>query len=235
VINGKSVLAVVPARGGSKGLPGKNLRRVGGKSLVALAGEVAAEVSMIDRRVVSTDSEEIAEEARKADLDVPFMRPLHLSGCQVADWPVLTHALAATEQIDRKVYDIVVMLQPTSPLRTAADVFRTIRMLVDGQWDAVWTVSQTDSKAHPLKQLTVQDGVLDYWEQRGSQIVARQQLEPVYHRNGVAYAITRNCLVAQGTLKGARTGAYIVPGEHVSIDTEWDLELVELLMKRNSA
>jgi CMP-N,N'-diacetyllegionaminic acid synthase len=235
VINGKSVLAVVPARGGSKGLPGKNLRRVGGKSLVALAGEVAAEVSMIDRRVVSTDSEEIAEEARKADLDVPFMRPLHLSGCQVADWPVLTHALAATEQIDRKVYDIVVMLQPTSPLRTAADVFRTIRMLVDGQWDAVWTVSQTDSKAHPLKQLTVQDGVLDYWEQRGSQIVARQQLEPVYHRNGVAYAITRNCLVAQGTLKGIRTGAYIVQGEHVSIDTEWDLELVELLMKRNSA
>jgi CMP-N,N'-diacetyllegionaminic acid synthase len=235
VINGKSVLAVVPARGGSKGLPGKNLRRVGGKSLVALAGEVAAEVSMIDRRIVSTDSEEIAEEARKADLDVPFMRPLHLSGCSVADWPVLTHALAAIEQIDRKTYDIIVMLQPTSPLRTAADVFRTIRMLVDGQWDAVWTVSQTDSKAHPLKQLTVQDGVLDYWEQRGSQIVARQQLEPVYHRNGVAYAITRNCLVAQGTLKGARTGAYIVPGEHVSIDTEWDLELVELLMKRNSA
>jgi CMP-N,N'-diacetyllegionaminic acid synthase len=184
---------------------------------------------------VSTDSEEIAQEARAADLDVPFMRPLHLSGCQVADWPVLTHALAATEQIDRKVYDIVVMLQPTSPLRTAADVFRTIRMLEDGQWDAVWTVSQTDSKAHPLKQLTVQDGALDYWEQRGSQIVARQQLEPVYHRNGVAYAITRNCLVAQGTLKGIRTGAYIVQGEHVSIDTEWDLELVELLMKRNSA
>jgi CMP-N,N'-diacetyllegionaminic acid synthase len=235
VINGKSVLAVVPARGGSKGLPGKNLRRVGGKSLVAWAGEIAAEVSMIDRRVVSTDSEEIAQEARAADLDVPFMRPLHLSGCQVADWPVLTHALAATEQIDRKVYDIVVMLQPTSPLRTAADVFRTIRMLEDGQWDAVWTVSQTDSKAHPLKQLTVQDGALDYWEQRGSQIVARQQLEPVYHRNGVAYAITRNCLVAQGTLKGIRTGAYIVQGEHVSIDTEWDLELVELLMKRNSA
>jgi CMP-N,N'-diacetyllegionaminic acid synthase len=235
VINGKSVLAVVPARGGSKGLPGKNLRRVGGKSLVAWAGEVAAQVSAIDRRVVSTDSEEIAQEARAADLDVPFMRPLHLSGCQVADWPVLTHALAATEQIDRKVYDIIVMLQPTSPLRTAADVFRTIRMLEDGRWDAVWTVSQTDSKAHPLKQLTVQDGALDYWEQRGSQIVARQQLEPVYHRNGVAYAITRNCLVAQGTIKGARTGAYIVPGEHVSIDTEWDLELVELLMKRNSA
>jgi CMP-N,N'-diacetyllegionaminic acid synthase len=235
VINGKSVLAVVPARGGSKGLPGKNLRRVGGKSLVAWAGEVAAQVSAIDRRVVSTDSEEIAQEARAADLDVPFMRPLHLSGCQVADWPVLTHALAETERIDRKVYDIIVMLQPTSPLRTAADVFRTIRMLEDGRWDAVWTVSQTDSKAHPLKQLTVQDGALDYWEQRGSQIVARQQLEPVYHRNGVAYAITRNCLVAQGTLKGIRTGAYIVQGEHVSIDTEWDLELVELLMKRNSA
>jgi CMP-N-acetylneuraminic acid synthetase len=235
VINGKSVLAVVPARGGSKGIPLKNLCRVGGKSLVAWAGEVAAQVSMIDRRVVSTDSEEIAQEARAVDLDVPCMRPFHLSGDEVADWPVLTHALAATEQLDRKTYDIIVMLQPTSPLRTAADVYRTIRMLVDGQWDAVWTVSQTDSKAHPLKQLTVQDGALDYWEERGAEIVARQQLEPIYHRNGVAYAITRNCLVAQGTIKGARTGAYIVQGEHVSIDTEFDLELVELLMKRNSA
>jgi CMP-N-acetylneuraminic acid synthetase len=105
-------------------------------------------------------------------------------------------------------------------------------MLVDGGYDAVWTVSPTDSKAHPLKQLTVRDGQLNYWDRRGAEIIARQQLEPVYHRNGIAYAITRDCLVGQGSIKGGNTGAYVVEGEHVSVDTEWDLEQVELLMKR---
>ena len=71
---------------------------------------------------------------------------------------------------------------------------------------------------------------MEYWDPRGSQVIARQQLEPVFHRNGVAYAITRSCLLEQGTIKGAKTGAYVVAGEHISIDTEWDLALVEFVM-----
>ena len=73
---------------------------------------------------------------------------------------------------------------------------------------------------------------MDYWDERGAQIIARQQLEPVYHRNGVAYAITRACLLEQKTIKGARAGAYVVAGEHVSIDTEQDIELIEFLLSR---
>jgi CMP-N-acetylneuraminic acid synthetase len=234
MIAGLRVLAVVPARGGSKGIPLKNLRPVQGRPLVALTGDVTAKVPEIDRRVVSTDHAGIAEVARQAGLDAPFMRPESISGDRIGDWDVLVNALLETERADGVQYDIVVMLQPTSPLRTPEDVSRVIRMLVDGRYDSVWSVSETDSKAHPLKQLVVRDGVMDYWDPRGREIIARQQLEPVFHRNGIAYAITRSCLLDQKTIKGARTGACVIAGDHVSIDTEWDLELVEYLLARRS-
>lgn len=234
MINGLKVLAVVPARGGSKGIKLKNLRTIQGRPLVALAGDIALRVPEIDRRVVSTDHPEIARVAQSAGLDAPFMRPVDISGDRIGDWDVLINSLRETEAADGTTYDIVVMLQPTSPLRRAEDVSGVIRMLVDGAYDSVWSVSETDSKAHPLKQLVVRDGRMDYWDARGSQIIARQQLEPVFHRNGVAYAMTRSCLVDQRTIKGAKTGAYVVAGEHVSIDTEWDLAMVEFLLNRTS-
>lgn len=235
MIMGRAVLAVVPARGGSKGIPLKNLREVAGRSLIAHVGSVIRDVPEIDRAVVSTDHPAIAQEAEKAGIAAPFMRPESISGDYVGDVDVLSHALLATENTDGKTYDIVVMLQPTSPLRKASEVSATIRMLVEGGWDSVWTVSPTDSKAHPLKQLIVSDGALQYYDPSGAQIVARQQMQPVYHRNGVAYAITRSCLIDQQSLKGNRTGAFVVDGHHVSIDTEWDLELVEHLLARKHA
>jgi CMP-N-acetylneuraminic acid synthetase len=235
MLEGRRVLAVVPARGGSKGIPLKNLREVRGRPLVALAGDVARAVPEIDRAVVSTDHDEIARVAEAAGLAAPFRRPEAISGDRIGDWDVLAHALTAMEAHDGTTYDIVVMLQPTSPLRRVTDVSGTIRMLVDGGYDAVWSVSPTDTKAHPLKQLVIRDGAMDYYDPRGAAIIARQQLEPVYHRNGVAYAITRACLLEQNTIKGARTGAYVVEGEHISIDTEWDIALVEFALSRGIA
>ncbi|HSO48740.1 MAG TPA: hypothetical protein VLQ68_12510, partial [Rhizobiaceae bacterium] len=156
-----------------------------------------------------------------------------LSGDRIGDWDVLEQALRAMEAQDGVTYDIILMLQPTSPGRTAAHVEQTLRKLVEEDFDAVWTVSETDSKAHPLKQLVVgPGGVLDYYDPRGAAIVARQQLVPVYHRNGLAYAITRQCLVEQGTIKGARTGAVIAEGNLPNIDTELDLEWAEFLLAR---
>jgi CMP-N-acetylneuraminic acid synthetase len=233
VIDSRTILAVVPARGGSKGIPLKNLREVGGRSLVARVGDLVAQVPEIDRAVVSTDHPKIAEAACQAGLDVPFMRPEQISGDRIADFDVLIHALEATEAADGRRYDIVVMLQPTSPLRRPSDVSGAIRMLVDGGWDSVWTVSLTDSKGHPLKQLTLgEDGKLDYYDPRGASIIARQELTPVYHRNGVAYAMTRDCLTEQRTILGRKAGAFVVEGEHVSIDTEADIAMVEWLMAR---
>ena len=232
MIAGRTVLAVVSARGGSKGIPLKNLREVGGRSLVARVGDVVKEVPEIDRAVVSTDHAEIAKAAQAAGVDAPFMRPESISGDRIGDYDVLWHALQATEAVDGRKYDIVVMLQPTSPLRTPAHVSATIRMLADGDWDSVWTLSATDSKAHPLKQLTVADGKLGYYDPDGGAIIARQQLKPVFHRNGIAYAMTRECLADQGSIMGRKAGALVIEGEHVSIDTEWDIELVEWVLSR---
>lgn len=234
MIASRRILTVVPARGGSKGIPLKNLREVGGRSLLARVGDVIRLVPEIDRAVVSTDHEQIAREAEQAGIAAPFRRPEALCGDRVGDLDVLTHALEATEAIDGLRYDIIVMLQPTSPLRTPGNVSETIRKLVDGAWDSVWTVSETDSKAHPLKQLSVSGDALDYYDRAGGEIIARQQLKPVYHRNGIAYALTRDCLLDQRNIKGKRAGALIIEGAHVSIDTEWDLELVDFILSRDN-
>jgi len=229
MIEGLNVLAVVPARGGSKGIRLKNLREVGGRSMIERVGDVIRAVPEIDGAVVSTDHVGIAEAAIKAGIAAPFYRPAEISGDLISDFEVLIHALEATEAADGQPYDIVVMLQPTSVLRTPHEVSAAIRMLVDGGWDSVWTVSLTDSKAHPLKQLRVSDGVLDYYDPAGARIAARQQLQPVYHRNGVAYAMTRRCLVEQRTIMGNRAGALVLDSPHISIDTEWDISLAEMM------
>lgn len=227
MIGEQRILAVCPARGGSKGIPLKNLSPFLGVPLVAHVGHLVRQIPMIDRSVVSTDHPEIARVARESGLDAPFLRPEEISGDRIADADVLLHALDAVERIDDLRYDLIVMLQPTSPLRRAEHVTDAIRMLVNGGWDAVWTVSETDSKEHPLKQLTVDESRLDYYDPRGASIIARQQLTPVYHRNGVAYVITRRCIVEHKSIKGDRTGALVIQGPLVSIDTLWDLQLAE--------
>jgi len=232
MINGLSVLVVVPARGGSKGIPLKNLRKVNNVPLVSIVGNLVESIPEVDRSIVSTDHKEIARVAESSGLSAPFFRPEELSGDQIGDIDVLTHALLEMESIDNTIYDIVVMLQPTSPLRTSEHVSNTIKMLVNGDWDAVWTVSETDSKSHPLKQLNVNNNRLDYYDDNGKNIVARQQLSTVYHKNGIAYAITRDCILHKKSIKGNKTGAYIIHGNHISIDTEWDLSLVEFILSK---
>ncbi len=235
MIAGKTVLAVVPARGGSKGIPLKNLREVAGRPLVARVGDVIREVPYIDRAVVSTDHDRIAAAAEAAGIAAPFRRPEAISGDRIGDIDVLTDALQQTERIDGRTYDIIVMLQPTSPLRRAADVNAAIEKLVSEKLDAVWTVSETDSKGHPLKQLTVDSNRLQLYDPLGNAIIARQQLTPIYHRNGVAYAMTRDCLMRQKTLMGEKTAALIVTTHQISIDTEWDIALAEFVLSWQGA
>ena len=158
MINHKRVLAVVPARGGSKGVTLKNLRCVGGVPLVTRVGHIVQKVPCIDRALVSTDHPEIAKAAADGGLEVGFMRSQRLSGDRVSDVPVLQHALEFAEKDEGEQYDIIVLLQPTAPLRKAEHVISTIETLVNSSYDSVWTVSETDSKNHPLKQLKVEDG-----------------------------------------------------------------------------
>ena len=222
---------MVPARGGSKGVRLKNIHPLGGIPLIAHVGRLLGMVPGVNRAVVSTDHEAIAAAAESAGIEAPFRRPESLSGDLVSDQQVLHHALTTVEQLEGSKYDIVLMLQPTSPLRRPEHVTAVLEKLLTGSWDAVWTVSPTDLKYHPLKQLTVgEDGAMEYFDPRGSSIIARQQLGLVYHRNGAAYAVTRDCLLRQETLKGTRTAAVILAEPMVSIDTLDDFARVERLL-----
>jgi CMP-N,N'-diacetyllegionaminic acid synthase len=228
MLDGRRVLAVVPARGGSKGVPLKNLHPLMGRPLISYTGDIVRAVGAIDRAVVSTDHPEIARVAQEAGIAAPFVRPEDLSGDRISDLAVLSHALVTMDELDAVHYDVVVMLQPTAPLRRAEDVDAVIRKLVTEGWDAVWTVSPTDLKYHPLKQLEVgADGALSYFDPRGARIIARQELKPVYHRNGAAYAFSRACLLEQKAILGARSAAVVVNEVMLSIDTLDDFEATE--------
>lgn len=229
-----SVLAVIPARGGSKGIPKKNIAPLAGKPLISYTTELISHLPWIDKTVVSTDSSEIAEVAQQSVGVGIVWRPEEISGDRIGDRDVLHHALIEAEAVDGTTYDVVIMLQPTSPLRTEENVTDCITTLVEGKWDAVWTVSATDLSFHPRKQLTLDaDGRLGFFVPGGEAIVARQELTPVFHRNGVCYALKRELLLnTEGIWAPEKTTAVVIPGHHISIDTPEDLLAVEATMER---
>ena len=231
MLHNKTILVVVPARGGSKGVKLKNIGEVNGVPLIALVGHVVKKLPYVDRAVVSTDHEKIAKIAKESGLDVPFMRPEELSRDFVSDWEVLNHALLECERSESIQYDVVVMLQPTSPFRRPEHVTEAVEKLIRSGFDAVWTVSETDSKAHPLKQLVIRGDNLDFYDPSGAVVIARQQLPPVYHRNGVAYAITRDCILNKKSIKGEKTSFVLINEFMANIDTEFDFRLAEFVLK----
>lgn len=223
MIAGKRILAVVPARGGSKGIKLKNLAHFSGKPLIVWAAEFANNLEYIDRHIGSTDHPEISRLAIEYGLPCPFVRPKDLSGDRVSDVDVLIHALQTMETMDDTRYDLVVMLQPTSPLRRPSDIKQLLDLLIETGADSALTVSLTDLKFHPLKQLTLDDGRVEYFDAAGANIIARQQLRSTYHRNGVGYAVTRECLLEQSAVIGADCRALIIDRPVLNIDTPSDL------------
>ena len=126
------------------------------------------------------------------------------------------------------------MLQPTSPLRTAEIVKNSIKELINKGLDSVWTISKTDLKFHPLKQLKLDsNNNLSYFNKIGSKIIARQELTTLYHRNGAAYSMTRKCLMEQNTLMGRNAGSILLDVPMISIDTLEDLKLAEKIISKN--
>lgn len=218
----KKILAVIPARGGSKGIKLKNLKKIKKKSLIKIVGKFIKKCNFIDYSVLSTDNKKIAIEGKKFDLNI-INRPKNLSGDKVPDTKVLLQALIHTEKILKKNFDIVVMLHPTSPLRKVDDVKKAIQLLISKNYDSVWTVSETDTKFHPDKQLKLNNNKLKYFTKKGDRITRRQQLSKVYHRNSNAYIVKRDFLKKNKSLISHKTGAYLIKTRQISIDTLEDL------------
>ena len=230
--DGRRVLAVVPARSGSKGIPHKNLRALRGTSLIGWAGRTLGKLSFIDRRVISTDSAEYAREGERHGLDAPFLRPPELSGDRAGAVETVQHAVREMERRDATTYDVVLIVEPTSPFRLPDDVERCARRLLEPGVDSAVAVSELPTKAHPHKVLRLDGANLTFYEAAGRSVVARQALDRLYWRNGVCYALTRRCLMELGVIFGPVCRAEVIEHPVANIDEEWELEWAEWQLAR---
>jgi CMP-N,N'-diacetyllegionaminic acid synthase len=226
------ILGVITARGGSKGLPRKNIRSLHGKPLIEYTIQAAlAAVDVFHRVIVSTEDAEIAEVSRRAGADVPFLRPQELARDSTPTLPVLQHAVEYIERCDGVAIDWVMILQPTSPLRTKEDIQTAVNLAAAGDCDTVVSV-QRANKCHPYKMKKMDSaGRLVPFIDGSVEPVRRQDLTPdAYQRNGAIYLVRRDRLL-ENRLYGDSISAYIMPDDRsVDIDTHVDFLLAEALL-----
>src|SRR6266446_3795817 len=215
---------VIPARGGSKGLPGKNLRKLGALSLLGQAIASARESALLTRFIVSTDSEEIAAGAERQGLPVPFLRPAELATDRAGMLGVLQHAVRWLEASAGVKPDVIVTLQPTSPFRRVAETGA----------DSAQTLSEASYHPYFMKTLDA-DRTLALFPE-GHTYVRRQDAPPVYQPSGAVYVTRHETLMRHGHILGGDNRGIVMDFEaSVNIDTEWDFLLAELLLREGRA
>ncbi len=230
------VIGLIPARGGSKGVPKKNIRPIRGKPLIAYTIEVALKSQLLGKVIVTSDDEEIIVVSGKYGAEVPFTRPAELALDTTPMVPVLQHAINFMEKKDGISFDYVVLLQPTNPLRLPSDIDEALKKLIDTGADSVISVCQVDN-VHPILMKKIEDDlILPYCieEKEGTR---RQDYQPsAYMRNGAIYTVKRDVLMNNNSLRGQVSRPYIMPSERsVSIDSELDFKLVEFLLEERDS
>ncbi len=226
------VLGLITARRGSKSIPLKNIAMAAGKPLIAWTIEAALKSHRLDRTIVSTDSEEIAQIARRYGAEVPFIRPAELSQDDSPHIDVVLHAIDWLDREENYSPEYVALLQPTSPLRTADDITAALKLADENSADAI--VSVYPAPKHPYWMVILtEDGRLqplsDYKGEHGQ----RQALPPVYAPNGAIYLARREVLLKQRTFYTDRTYGYVMPPERsIDVDSPWDLHLADLLLRQ---
>ena len=225
-------LAVIPARGGSKSVPQKNIRILGEKPLIVHTIETSNASKRISRTIVSTDDEKIASIARSFGADVPFVRPAELATDDANAIDVIKHALIEVEKSKSNVeYNAVVMLQPTSPFRLVNDIDDALKLLEKSEADSVISVVAVNGY-HPARMKYLdEDRLIDPSFVEAYENQPRQELKPIFIRNGAIYATRRDVLL-NGSFKGRDSRAWIMPfNRSINIDTEMDFRFAEWLLK----
>jgi CMP-N,N'-diacetyllegionaminic acid synthase len=225
------ILAVIPARGGSQGIPDKNIKVVGGKPLIAWTILAAKAAKGVDRVILSTDSPKIAETARSFGAETPFLRPAALAQDDTPGIEPILHAARWLKDHEAYEPDYLLYLQPTSPFRTAEDIDGAIDLAKEKGAESV--ISVTPVQHHPnWMQVINQEGKLDDYVEGGSLVNARQDMAPVYALNGAIYLTRLQTVLEQKTFFVKDTYAYIMPPKRsIDIDTPWDMHLAELIFK----
>ena len=223
-MNEKRILGVIPARGGSKSIPNKNIIELNGNPLIKYTIDAALGSKLLTHCIVSTDSDSIASVAKSCGALVPD----HLSDDDALSLPVVQHAVQFMENDQQYKYDAVIMLQPTTPLRLTSDIDNTINLLFDTNSDSVISVVEVGGY-HPLRMKRIVEGYLiNYIDQGQEDMRPRQKLPPVYIRNGAIYATRRDVLLKNESFIGENSRAYIMPNERsVNIDTFADFLLAK--------
>jgi CMP-N,N'-diacetyllegionaminic acid synthase len=202
-----------------------------GLPLLAHTCKLVSHLREIDKAVVSTDSDEIGSCAERFGVSFPFRRPDELSGDRIGDFEVIEHALWQSEKRFSTKFDYIMLLQPTCPLRKEEDIRACLERIDSGNYSSVWTVSRTDLKYHPLKQLKLSsDHRLSLFNEDGKKIIARQQLQPTFTRNGACYVLSRDCILNKEGMLPNNAGYVEIDREIISIDTLSDFLEVEKLI-----
>jgi CMP-N-acetylneuraminic acid synthetase len=218
------ILALIPARGGSTGLPDKNIRPLGGHTLLAYAVKAAQASGVIDRIVLSTDSDRIAAEGRRIGIEVPFMRPADLARDDTPMLPVIEHAVGFVEQHGWSP-EAIVLLQPTSPLRRPDHIRSAVDELRASNADSVVTVVALPKHLSPDYVMRIDRGRLVPFLPEGSSIGRRQDARPAYVRDGTVYAFWRRTLRDTNSIYGQDCRPIVLPAsDSLTIDTQddWD-------------
>jgi CMP-N-acetylneuraminic acid synthetase len=224
-------LGVIPARGGSKSVPRKNIALLHGRPLIAYTIEAARASRRLTHFLVSSEDPEIIAVAADCGAPVPFVRPAELATDVAPTLPVVQHAVREMERMEGIIFEIVVLLQPTTPLRCAQDIDAAVAKLIDTGADSV--VSVVDVGAyHPARmRQIVDDRLVELPMREPREMLRRQELPPVYIRNGAVYAVRRQVVMEQNSLIGQVSRPYIMPEERsVNIDSRLDMLMAEILL-----
>lgn len=228
----KKILAIIPARGGSKGIPRKNIKELNGKPLIAYTIEEAKKSKFIDSIVVSTEDQEIAEVSKKFGANIPYMRPLELAQDDTPTIDCIIHMLNWLKENKNYIPDYVCLLQCTSPLRTFEDIDGTIEKMISTGMDGA--VSICEAEVNPYWTNIFEGDKLKYFIKEGKHITRRQDLPKVYSLNGSVYVIKTNVLLDKKTFEIENITGYIMNSKNsIDIDNEIDFKLAELLIKES--
>jgi len=223
------VLAVIPARGGSKGIPKKNIQLVAGKPLIAYTILSAKRSRHINKIIVSTDDKKISDISHSYGAEIPFLRPKKFARDDSSTLNVIKHTLEHLEKNQLYIPDVVVILQPTSPLRTTKTIDSCINLLKKTNASSVLTVSEV--KKHPFTSFWLKRGFLNPLNRKFPNYYQRQKYPNLYFPTGAVYAFWYKTLQKYGTIYGPRIKPLVVNDENaVDIDTPFDLFISEMVL-----
>ena len=225
------VVSIIPARSGSKGLPGKNINEFAGKPMIAWTIEASRNAACVARTIVSTDGTEIADVAREHGAEVPFMRPSELAEDHFSTDDVMIHAIEWLRDDMGRLPEYVCLLQPTSPLGSAEDIDAALAIMRDNDADAV--VSVFESPNHPyLAKAVTETGYLKWFVEVEAKYRRRQNFSECYCLNGAIYVLRTELFVRDRSFQPQKTLPYVMPPQRsMDIDDRWNFQLAELVQR----